>query len=209
MSDWDGGAVRARVRELAGLDPEWTRSGARTHRYELTPALPEAAISAFEQRHGIRLPPDYRAFVAEVGDGPAGPAHGLMPLTTPRPEADEDDPWAVDGEWEEDRLPGRLAAPFALTEPLPGAIGVHAAEELVPGTLMLAEEGCGLYIRLVLTGPRAGEIWRLDPDWGGFVPAHPDFRAWYTTWLHDAPPTGTTPPGSPSGPPRGHQAAGP
>ncbi len=38
-------------------------------------------------------------------------------------------------------------------------------------------------MRLVLNGPRAGEVWRLDPDWGGFVPLRLSFRTWYTEWL--------------------------
>ncbi|WP_328388675.1 SMI1/KNR4 family protein [Streptomyces sp. NBC_00400] len=180
MESWDERTVRARIREMAAQDGERARFGADTHRYELAPALPEAEIGAFEEAHGVGLPAEYRSFVAVVGNGPAGPGHGLMPLTTPRPEADDE--WAVDDEWEEDRLPGRLAAPFPLTEPLPGRIGASAGE-LTRGTLMLAEEGCGMFIRLVLTGPRVGEIWRIDPDWGGFVPVSPDFRGWYTEWL--------------------------
>ncbi|MFB9605648.1 SMI1/KNR4 family protein [Streptomyces roseofulvus] len=165
---------------MADADSELTRFGAGTHRYVLAPPLPEADIRAFETRHHIRLPADYRSFVAEVGDGPAGPAHGLMPLTVPR--ADVDDDWAVDEEWRGDRRPGRLAEPFPLTEPLPGAIGAPT-EGLTPGTLMLAEEGCAMFVRLILNGPHAGQIWHLDPDWGGFVPMAPDFRTWYTDWL--------------------------
>ncbi|WP_406346258.1 SMI1/KNR4 family protein [Streptomyces sp. NBC_00648] len=118
MESWDAGAVRARVRKMAARDPGREHFGADTHRYELTPPLPEAEIRAFEEAHGADLPVEYRSFVAEVGNGLAGPGHGLMPLTIPRPEVGEE--WAVDDEWEEDRLPGRLAAPFPLTEPLPG-----------------------------------------------------------------------------------------
>jgi hypothetical protein len=180
MESWDEDGVRARIREMAAGDPERARFGADTHRYELGPALPEAEIRAFEEVHGIHLPAEYRSFVAEVGNGPAGPGHGLMPLTVPRPEAGEE--WAVDDEWEEDRLAGRLAEPFPLAAPLPGRIG-GSADELTRGTLMLADEGCGMYIRLILNGPRAGEIWRIDPDWGGFISVSPGFRIWYTEWL--------------------------
>jgi hypothetical protein len=164
---------------MAARDPELERFGARTHRYVLAPGLREAEVRAFEESHGIALPVAYRSFVREVGDGPAGPGHGLMPLAAPRPEAGEE--WAADGEWEEDRLPGRLAGPFPLTEPLPGRIGAPAG--LTAGTLMLAEQGCGIFTRLVLNGPHTGEIWQLDPDWGGFVPVSPCFTAWYTGWL--------------------------
>lgn len=180
MGNWDGDGIRARIGEMAARDPGLERFGADTHRYVLGPRLPEAEIRDFEERHGTGLPTDYRSFVAEVGDGPAGPLHGLMPLTVPRPEAGDE--WAVDGEWEEDRLPGRLAAPFPLAGPRPGRLAGRP-EALTPGTLMLAERGCGVFARLVLNGPHAGEVWELDPDWGGFVPVSPGFRAWYTDWL--------------------------
>ncbi|MFF7966197.1 SMI1/KNR4 family protein [Streptomyces sp. NPDC007903] len=146
----------------------------------MRPPLPEPEIRAFETTHGIGLPPEYRSFVAEVGDGPAGPAHGLLPLITPCPEADDD--WAVDDEWARDRLPGHLASPFPLTKPAPGRLGA-IADTLTRGTLLLAEEGCGMYFRLVLNGPHTGEIWFLDPDWGGFTPLDRDFHTWYTKWL--------------------------
>ncbi|MBT2453453.1 SMI1/KNR4 family protein [Streptomyces sp. ISL-86] len=181
---WDGAAVRARVRGLGESDPGLTRSGAETHRYAMGAPLGEAEVRGFESAHGIRLPGAYRAFVVGVGNGPAGPHHGLLPLTTPRPEAGDD--WAVDGEWEDDRRPGRLAAPFPLSGPRPGPLGPVEAEEWTRGTLTLAEQGCGMFSRLVLNGPYAGEVWGLDPDWGGFVPQAPDFRGWYTAWLEQA-----------------------
>ncbi|MDQ0835782.1 hypothetical protein QF032_007626 [Streptomyces achromogenes] len=180
MEAWDEDGVRAQIHAMAAHDPGQKRFGAHTHQYELAPRLPEAEIRAFEESHGIDLPMEYRSFVAEVGNGPAGPCHGLMPLALPRPEAGEE--WAVDGEWEEDGLPGRLAEPFPLTTPLPGRIGAPA-DVLTRGTLMLAERACGIFIRLVLNGPRAGQVWQIDPDWGGFVPVSPGFRSWYTDWL--------------------------
>ncbi|MFF7359758.1 SMI1/KNR4 family protein [Streptomyces sp. NPDC008125] len=207
MKSWDENHVRARISEKSARDPERQRFGAATHRYELGPRLPEGEILAFEVTHGIRLPQAYRSFVAEVGDGPAGPFHGLMPLTTPRPEArgpramdgmdgmddtdavdavddTDDDQWAVDDEWEDDRLPGRLTEPFPLSGPLPGPIGA-SADALTRGTLTLAELGCGIHHRLVLNGPRAGEVWQIDADWGGFVPVNPGFRTWYADWLEE------------------------
>ncbi|MGW2208375.1 SMI1/KNR4 family protein [Streptomyces sp. NPDC001781] len=180
MRSWDRAAVRACLGDAAAREGAMERFGADTHRYTLRPPLPEHDIRAFETTHGIELPPAYRSFVAEVGDGPAGPAHGLLPLATPRPEADDDS--AVDDEWARDRLPGRLASPFPLTGPAPGRLGA-AAGTLTRGTLTLAEEGCGTYVRLVLGGPHAGEIWLLDPDWGGFTPLDRDFHSWYTKWL--------------------------
>lgn len=180
MDTWDADGARARIGARAAQDPEHRRFGAGTHRYGLAPRRTEAEVRAFEELHGVALPVEYRSFVVEVGDGPAGPWHGLMPLVRPRSEAGEG--WAVDDEWEQDRLPGRLAGAFPLTEPRPGRIG-PSADALTRGTLMPAEQGCGIHARLVLNGPRAGQVWEIDPDRGGFVPVSPDFRTWYTDWL--------------------------
>ncbi|MFJ3960266.1 SMI1/KNR4 family protein [Streptomyces sp. NPDC090036] len=170
MTTWDAEALRARLR-------------AKILRYELRPPLPEAEVRAFEAEHGIRLPEEYRTFVTTVGDGPAGPGYGLMPLITPRAGVDDD--WAVDDEWREDRRPGRLAAPCPIRTPRPFDVNrrFDEAEGLTLGTLMLAEEGCGMYSRLILAGPLAGQVWHLDQDFGTCVPESPDFRTWYTDWL--------------------------
>ncbi|MFF3673193.1 SMI1/KNR4 family protein [Streptomyces sp. NPDC002120] len=170
MNDWDADAVRARLR-------------AKVLRHELRAPLPEAEVRAFEAEHGIRLPEEYRTFVTTVGDGPAGPGHGLMPLVTPRPEADDD--WAVDGEWEDDRRPGRLAAPCPIREPraFDENRRFDEREGLTLGTLVLTEQGCGTYTRLILNGPLAGQVWNLDQDFGTCLPESPDFRTWYTDWL--------------------------
>ncbi|MFD4242507.1 SMI1/KNR4 family protein [Streptomyces sp. NPDC058525] len=169
MSDWDADAVRARLR-------------AKAMRYELRAPLSEVEIRAFEAEHGIRLPEEYRSFVATVGDGPAGPHYGLMPLVTPRPEADD---WAVDGEWEDDRRPGRLAAPCPIREPRPFDRNrrFDESEGLTLGTLVLAEQGCGVYSRLIVGGPLAGQVWHLDQDFGTCLPESAGFRAWYVEWL--------------------------
>ncbi|MEV7519943.1 SMI1/KNR4 family protein [Streptomyces sp. NPDC091371] len=179
MSDWDADAVRARLRQRAARGPRSRDDG--WHGYELSPPLPEARIRAFEDEHGIRLPASYRAFVATVGDGPAGPGYGLMPLLTPRPADD----WAVDDEWEQDRQPGRLAAPCPMDKPRPFDANrrFDEREGVTRGTLVLADHGCGTYSRLVVTGPRAGQVWHVDQDFGSCVPESPDFRTWYTDWL--------------------------
>jgi hypothetical protein len=54
--------------------------GASTHRYKLHSALSERELAAFEQKHDINLPPDYRDFLRHGGDGGAGPAYGLFRL---------------------------------------------------------------------------------------------------------------------------------
>src|SRR5262245_16016748 len=46
----------------------------------LWPPLTEQQVSAFETRHGIELPAEYREFITRVGDGGLGPAYGMCRL---------------------------------------------------------------------------------------------------------------------------------
>lgn len=54
--------------------------GSETHHFELRPPLSEETIATFERERGLRLPDDYRAFLAGVGNGGAGPFYGLLSL---------------------------------------------------------------------------------------------------------------------------------
>ncbi|MFE1174007.1 SMI1/KNR4 family protein [Streptomyces sp. NPDC058773] len=180
---WDGEAVRARLGELARRDPEYTRFGSEDHRYRLTPPLPERALSTFEERYAIELPRSYREFLARVGGSGAGPHYGLLPLDEPLPDDSED---AVDDVREQDRRPGFLATPFPLCGEWRGNPGERFDDEAerarVAGSLVIAEAGCGEFVRLVVTGPLAGQVWYDDMTWDHLVPG-PDFRVWYLSWL--------------------------
>src|SRR5262245_2591381 len=47
----------------------YTTYGAEGHGFRLNPPLAERQVAEFENRHGIQLPPDYRAFITRVADG--------------------------------------------------------------------------------------------------------------------------------------------
>ena len=70
------------IAALALADPRHLRFGARRHRYAIEPPLSDVAIGAIEQRLGAALPDDYRAYLALVGDGGAGPHHGIVSLAS-------------------------------------------------------------------------------------------------------------------------------
>ena len=78
-----GPTLRAWLAHVVDHDPGHRRFGARHHGYRLGPPLGEARVAAIEAGLGLALPADYRRFVAEVGDGGAGPYLGLMPLDHP------------------------------------------------------------------------------------------------------------------------------
>lgn len=75
--------LRGWLAHLVAHDPFFRRFGARHHRYVLAPPLGESRVAAIETQIGAALPDDYRRFVASVGDGGAGPYHGLFPLDHP------------------------------------------------------------------------------------------------------------------------------
>lgn len=193
-----GKSVFARVERIAeklrtvrerGLEP----FGLEGHRWESGPPLPEREVSAFEVRHGVRLPEGYRAFLTRIGDGGAGPAYGMyrleQSLTVQRQDVPE----------------GFLRVPFMPTQPVLDPVkdpfwedqwervdrGELAEGELKQrllmleaGTLVLCHEGCGYLHLLVVTGPTRGEMW-LDARCsdGGIVPLRVDFLEWYERWL--------------------------
>ncbi|MEU0673649.1 SMI1/KNR4 family protein [Streptomyces sp. NPDC006172] len=177
---WDGAAVRARVAALAQEDPERERFGSSHHGYLLRPPLAEDTIRLFEQQQGARLPASYRDFLKDVADGGAGPGYGLLGLTE-----EVDDEWALHDLREEGRRAGFLSTPFPHTTAWPGPGKSGDADYSVRGSLVIAERGCGMFHRLVVTGRNAGQVWFDDPDWGGLTPG-PDFRDWYLAWLATA-----------------------
>ncbi|WP_244305568.1 SMI1/KNR4 family protein [Kitasatospora cheerisanensis] len=134
-------------------------------------------MTSFETRHRITLPRSYRTFLLDAADGGAGPAHGLLGLT----ELPPDDEALFD--LKADSLaPGFLASPFRYLTSQPGPSTATDTGYDLAGSLPIGEAGCGIFSRLVITGPCAGQVWTDDQVWSGLAPG-PDFRVWYTAWL--------------------------
>src|SRR5258708_39519318 len=66
--------------------------GSESHGFRLNSPLHEAELQAFETKHRIRLPDDYRTFLKHAGNGGAGPYYGIFPLDKWNDFAD----WVVD-----------------------------------------------------------------------------------------------------------------
>lgn len=205
------------------LPPQWVREslkrlaaahveifGSSAHRFHLHPPLPEAELRAFEERHHVLLPPDYAAFVTEVGNGGAGPAYGLFPLGMWDGTGRGLVPWV-----EDDGLWGRLSRPFphahasALVQAEPDEHladsdpaeyerqwrayeGAGSTPTLTNGTMPICELGCAHRVLLVVTGTEAGHVWEdYRASDGGMCPivrpdgTHATFGWWYRQWLDD------------------------
>jgi hypothetical protein len=186
------GRISVKLHALRAADSALHVTGAFDHRYELRPALEEAAVCDWERQAGVSLPSEYRLFLLTLGDGPAGPGFGLPCLHAVPPEPS-------------------LAASFPLAEPFlgPGAEDWDAYRasllrwEDIPhdqGILWLTDYGCDIRGGLIVQGPHRGEIWVREGDTplfcpflsqlhhagyeGPTEPCRPlTFLEWYEDWL--------------------------
>jgi hypothetical protein len=164
---FDGVAdLGALLNRLRAADARRRVFGSEKHGYRLGPVLSEAELASFESAHSVRLPEDYRYFLAKVGNGGAGPFYGLEPLHTfgrdlfrPFPFTQATDQLTED---ELERLPDR---------------------DVYPGVLEFCHQGCAIYSYLVVNGPTYGAIWDGRED---FYPTGLSFGVWYRRWLERA-----------------------
>lgn len=182
--------------------------GSDSHGFEMNSVMSEAEVRAFESKHKIKLPEDYRLFLLHVGRGGAGPAYGLFNLG----EMDKCHDFAA---WKEgDGFVGKLAAPFPYDAPwndLTGRPSSELAEKdedeyyrlqeqferryFCPtnGAIPICHLGCALRQWLVVSGKEAGHVWNDNTaDYKGFEPESDrssrrvSFFRWYRRWLDEA-----------------------
>jgi hypothetical protein len=154
--------------------------GAGAHGFVPGPPLPPEAVAGFEERHGIVLPASYRMFITRLGHGGAGPGYGLRPLPvaccahTPTGHLARASPYRPGPRYVDDWE-------LRFEQPWGGRV-------FMPGTVTVADHGCSLVTRLVVTGPARGRLINLDEEGpvGPYVVEDVDFLAWYERWLDEA-----------------------
>jgi hypothetical protein len=181
--------------------------GADSHAFRMNPPLSETDIIAFEQKHLVTLPDDFRQFLTNVGNGGAGPFYGVFPL------GEMDDSYGY-RKWQEgDGAVGVLSQPFPFHEDW-NDLSTLPSEELVDqdlseydrrmemfertyrnashvnGTFPICHEGCALRVLLVVSGAAAGYLWEdRRSENGGLRPlklrdsSFATFAGWYQEWL--------------------------
>ena len=209
----DAKPVADELSRLRRKDHHCTGFGASEHQYQLNPPLSSEVVNAFEQKHGITLPEDYRHFVTTIGNGGAGPFYGLFPF------GEEE----TGRRWEDVDAIGTLAEPFPYIEawnlpkefwskepdPPPGTpleeedrmmaawdqelIEQYWNPQVMNGAIPICDRGCGLSQWLIVNGPQRGYVWNDDrADHAGISPLRdPDgkqmtFTDWYLNWLENA-----------------------
>lgn len=79
------GKLRKQLKRAGEKDPDFSRFGADSHKYQLNPPASEDSIAAFEAHFGISLPEGYRNFLLWMGNGGAGPFYGLYSMQASGP----------------------------------------------------------------------------------------------------------------------------
>jgi hypothetical protein len=189
--------VDARLEQLATKLRTATRGklqpfGVEAHGFRRRRRLTEPQVAAFEKRHAVTLPPEYRAFITGVANGGAGPAYGLYSLAeavTREPRGPVPDDFL--------RTPFRHRSDYnPLDDPKLASFwrGVEEGDIEIEedprylyqtaGTLVLCHEGCGILHLLVVTGPSRGQMWVDDRcNDQGLFPLKVGFFDWYERWL--------------------------
>lgn len=213
-----------RLATLRARDSSFEVFGAFKHQYRLGPALTEVEVADFEKRYGFRLSGDLRQFLLTVGNGGAGPGYGvhrlgILAIPDVQPATLEASIVYRGGNVqypiehysnvfstmyfetveELNTSPELVQSPSALTE----SVREPSDEDwdlYRRGTLTLADYGCGMTARLVVSGPSQGTIWVFDDcDRSAIVPfaeyastvgreaSGPfTFERWYDHWLESS-----------------------
>jgi hypothetical protein len=198
-------SVRRRLELLREADRDRRVFGASDHGYQFEPPLAEPRLRSWERDHGIELPADYRAFIADLGNGGAGPFYGIFPLGLWDGAGGPFESWADTAGDLHAPFPHRAAwnLPASRLEP-PEEFDSDDEEDawhealddeywapsLTDGAFWVCHHGCALRTLLVVTGPERGNVWYDGrADTSGIAPhvdqdgRHLSFGDWYSVWL--------------------------
>jgi hypothetical protein len=135
------------------------------------------AVAEFQAQHQIQLPQDYVRFITEVGNGAT--SDGTFAVFSVG--------MTVDADGYGPPIPFTPPVPDALSRTFAHGLGIWSGDdgedeindyledhgerpqmfdgEILPGALPIADQGCGEWCYLAVTGPLAGTVWELSNGW--------------------------------------------
>ena len=203
--------IQRKLAQAKATDKDLEVFGASSHKYHLNPPVSEAEVLAFEEKYGVSLPEDYRAFVQTIGDANAqkletmaGPYYGLSAFGTQVDDLLYEgseiylkapcalSPDMTQEEWE------KLSAPLELEDfededdEKDGYVievednYIEECGKVFGGLLPLGSQGCAYYHALVLNGKYAGRV--VNVNWDLLKPVfafETNFLDWYERYLDE------------------------
>ena len=201
--------IQQKLAQAKVADKDLEVFGASSHKYHLNPPVSEAEVLAFEEKYGVSLPEDYRAFVQTIGNANAqkletmaGPYYGLYAFGT------QVDDLLYEGSEIYLKAPCALSPDMtqeeweSLSDPLLTDEEEEDEEEgyvievedkyfaerakVFGGLLPLGSQGCTYYQALVLNGKYAGRVVNVDLDLAQPKFAfEANFLDWYERYLDE------------------------
>ena len=203
--------IQQKLAQAKAADKDLEVFGASSHKYHLNPPVSEAEVLTFEEKYGISLPEDYRAFVQTIGDANAqkletmaGPYYGLSAFGTQVDDLLYEgseiylkapcalSPDMTQEEWE------KLSAPLELEDfededdEKDGYVievednYIEECGKVFGGLLPLGSQGCAYYHALMLNGKYAGRV--VNVNWDLLKPVfafETNFLDWYERYLDE------------------------
>ena len=200
--------IQQKLAQAKAADKDLQVFGANGHKYHLNPPVSEAEVLAFEEKYGVSLPEDYRAFVQTIGDANAqkletmaGPYYGLSAFGT---QVDDllyegseiylKTPCALSPDMPQEEWES-LSAPLETDEEELEEEGyvievednyIEECGKVFGGLLPLGSQGCTYYHALVLNGKYAGRVVNVDLDLAQPKFAfETNFLDWYERYLDE------------------------
>ena len=200
--------IQQKLAQAKAADKDLEVFGASSHKYHLNPPVSEAEVLAFEEKYGVSLPEDYRAFVQTIGNANAqkletmaGPYYGLYAFGTQVDDLLYEgseiylkapcalSPDMTQEEWE------KLSAPLETDEEELEEEGyvievednyIEECGKVFGGLLPLGSQGCTYEHALVLNGKYAGRVVNVDLDLAQPKFAfETNFLDWYERYLDE------------------------
>ena len=201
--------IQQKLAQAKAADKDLEVFGASSHKYHLNPPVSEAEVLAFEEKYGVSLPEDYRAFVQTIGNANAqkletmaGPYYGLYAFGTQVDDLLYEgseiylkapcalSPDMTQEEWED------LSDPLLTDEEEEDEEEGYVIEvednyieecgKVFGGLLPLGSQGCTYYHALVLNGKYAGRVVNVDLDLAQPKFAfETNFLDWYERYLDE------------------------
>lgn len=182
--------IKSKLTKALEVDSKFKVFGATSHKYVVNPPIPCLELESFELKYGVKLPQDYREFLLEIGNGGAGPFHGLYPLgegidelsakseTVSLPACVRPD--MTDEEWRE------RSKKIVDDEGISDEDYDSESSVLYSGILPIGSQGCTYLHALVLTGEYAGKVMNVDMDFHKPKFCYEqNFLDWYERWLDE------------------------
>jgi hypothetical protein len=189
--------IKTKLSQARKADKEFKVFGADSHKYQLNKPISIEQVAAIEQEYGFQLPPCYKTFITQIGNGgsansdAAGPFYGIYSLQKSINElADFNGP---DG--------GQRACiiyPFMPEDYWQQQLNVIKNNDLTieeydeelariyGGILLIGSQGCAYINGIVLQGEHTGKVVSLSFDHQ--LPKftfEANFLDWYERWLDE------------------------